>query len=188
MDPQSTWAANYLIVDPPFHRAAYKNDADLSASSDPDVILRSSNWISFSPCTTLTLDLVQTNSSQIKRLKLCLRTPEDERGVDATVQCAPRPSAWLESRGQPGIRYYSSDGENIYFIEPSWKGESPAIHSSASSAKGDALWRTVELCSIQHPLDATSLICSYSGRFAYACLTHHDDSFNRIHVVDLLDP
>ena len=189
MEPHSNWAANHFVVDPPFHRAPYKNDRDTSPSSTPDVVLRPSSWTSFNPHARRTFDLMQRDPFRIKSLELCLRAPGDEKGVEATVLCAAESGSWLEScAGQIGTRYYSAGGSGHYVMIPSpRRGVSIITHYSAPGAEGNPLWQTVvEHCLIEHSVDTISLICPYSGRFAYTCANHHGDGYNRIHVVDLL--
>lgn len=120
-----------------------------------------------------------------------MEVSNDKGGVHVTLVSTKESSGLQSLYDTAGVRPYSTLGSGHYLagrLPLPDDSEGVVIHHSSSDAvnEGNEKWRTLD-CAVEHGLDTCSLICPYSGRFAYTCQYGHEDGWNRIHVVDLLD-
>lgn len=172
------------------HRAQFQNNTVITSEYGPmwtsTTFLLPSSWHTSRARSFTTVDTLTYSSRPIvvKRLRLDL---SDEDKVRATVLSVS--DCWLESLVGPEkhLRYYSTGGGNLYVMGVSDRSGVFIHYSAVEDDTGEEKWKAVKCVNIVHGVHDSSLLCPYSGRFAYVCATPHSDNSNRIHVIDLLD-
>lgn len=184
---------NSKVVNPPFRHVPYPYQREYRVGQGGRVIiLLPSKWAQPDTNASVLVDILDLSTSR-KKIRLTRRSVQVSPNEDVHVTVvSTNYSPGLKSLYfTAGVRPYSTLGSDLYIagripLRP--ESESVVIHSSTSgnvNADGE-MWQTVE-CAVEHGVDTCSLICPYSGRFAYVCQYGHGDGCNRIHVVDTLD-